>query len=154
MEPIINKGITHSYEILERIEAGVVLFGHEVKAIKSGLLSLKGAYISTNAPAPAGRPELFLIKAHVSPYKQAGRLPGYDPERPRKLLVAKKELNSLIGKLQQKGLTIVPLKVYTTRNLIKLEIGLARGKKLFEKKEQLKERDIIRETRRMLKMNS
>jgi len=148
MQAIINKNAHFSYEILDAFEAGLVLLGHEVKSIKSGQMSLKGAYISlTHEP----KPELFLVNAHVSPYKNAGPLPDYVPTRPRKLLLDKRTINSLIGKLEQKGLTIIPLKVYTKRNLVKIEIGLARGKKLYEKKESIKKRDVDREIRRTLK---
>lgn len=148
MQAITNKQAHFSYEIIDAYEAGIVLRGQEVKAVKNGQLSLKSAYVTVvNDPAPA----LYLMKAHISPYKFAGNLIGYDPERPRKLLIKKNELKTLIGKLQQKCLTIIPLRVYTKRNLIKVEIGLARGKKLFEKKEAKKLKEIDREIRRTLK---
>jgi len=148
MQAIINKQAHFSYEIMDAFEAGIVLRGHEVKAVKNGQLSLKSAYVSiVNEPMPA----LYLIKAHISAYKFAGNLTNYDPERPRKLLIKKNELKTLIGKLQQKGLTIIPLRVYTKRNLVKVEIGLAQGKKLFEKKEAKKLKDVDREIRRTLK---
>lgn len=148
MQAIINKQAHFSYEIMDAFEAGIVLRGHEVKAVKNGQLSLKSAYVSiVNEPDPA----LYLIKAHISAYKFAGNLTNYDPERPRKLLIKKNELKTLIGKLQQKGLTIIPLRVYTKRNLVKVEIGLARGKKLFEKKEAKKLKDVDKEIRRTLK---
>jgi len=148
MQAIINKQAHFNYEIMDAFEAGIVLFGHEVKAVKNGQLSLKSAYVSiVNDPKPA----LYLMKAHISQYKFAGNLVNYDPERPRKLLVKKNELKTLLGKLQQKGLTIIPLRVYTKRNLVKVEIGLARGKKLFEKKEAKKLKDVDKEIRRTLK---
>ena len=148
MERVVNKQATYDYELLDKFEAGLVLTGQEVKAIKNNQINLKGAYISLKyEPAP----ELFLIKAHVSPYKPAGPLPHYDPERPRKLLIRKEEIKRLVGKLQQKGLTIVPLSVYTKRNLVKLEFGLAKGKKQYQKKEQKKKRDIDKEIHRTLK---
>lgn len=148
MQAVINKYATFNYEILDKFEAGLVLKGFEVKSIKQGQINLKGSYISIKSePAPA----LYLIKAHVSRYKPAGALMDYDPERPRKLLIKKNELKSLIGKLEQRGLTIIPLKVYTKRNIVKLEFGLARGKKLYEKKEQKKQKDIEKEIRRTLK---
>ena len=148
MKSIINKQAGFSYEILDKYQAGLVLKGYEAKSIKDGQINLKGAYISIQYNP---KPELYLIKAHVSKYKPAGPLPNYDPERPRKLLLNKIEIKALLGKLEQKGLTIVPLKVYTTRNLVKVEIGLARGKKLFEKKESKKNKDVAREIRRTLK---
>ena len=126
----------------------MVLTGSEVKSIRNGQISLKSAYIGI---VYNPKPELFLIKASISAYKKASSKLDYDPERPRKLLLNKSELKSLVGKLEQKGLTIIPLKVYTSRNLVKLEIGLAKGKKMYEKKEQIKKRDIDREIRRTLK---
>ncbi|NQT49385.1 SsrA-binding protein SmpB [Candidatus Kuenenbacteria bacterium] len=148
MQAISNKQAFFSYEILEKFQAGLVLKGHEVKSIKNGQISLKGAYITIqNNP----KPELYLVKAHVAKYTKTGDIPDYDPERPRKLLITKNELKALIGKLEQKGLTIVPLKVYTERTLVKLQFGLARGKKLFEKKEQKKNKDVAKEIRRTLK---
>lgn len=148
MQPIFNKYAGFSYEILDKLEVGLVLTGSEVKSIRNGQISLKGAYINIEYTP---KPELFLVKASISAYKKASSKLNYDPERPRKLLVNKSELKSLVGKLEQKGLTIIPLKVYTTRNLVKLEIALARGKKMYEKKEQIKKRDVDREIRRTLK---
>jgi SsrA-binding protein len=148
MKAVYNKKATFDYEILQKFEAGLVLTGQEVKAIKNNQINLKGAYVSLRyEPAP----ELFLIKAHVSPYVKAGPLPDYDPERPRKLLLKKQEIKGLLGKLEQKGLTIVPLSVYTKRNLVKLSFGLAKGKKKYQKKEQKKNRDIDKEISRTLK---
>lgn len=148
MEPIYNKQAHFEYEILEKYEAGLVLTGQEVKSIRAGQMNLKGAYVTVKHEP---KPELTLINAHVSPYKMAGRLPHYDPTRSRKLLMSRREINSLLGKIEQKGLTLLPLKVYTKHNLIKVEIGLGRGKKLYEKKEQKKEKDVKREIRRTLK---
>ncbi|MFH0988332.1 MAG: SsrA-binding protein SmpB [Parcubacteria group bacterium] len=145
MKPIFNKQAGFDYEILEKYDAGLVLAGQEVKSVKNGQMNLKGAYVAfKHDPSP----ELFLINAHISKYKCAGPLPDYDPTHSRKLLLKKDEIASLIGKLKQKGLTLIPLKVYTNRNLVKVEIGLGRGKKRFEKKDQKKEKDIERETRR------
>lgn len=148
MEAIHNKQAHFDYEILETCQAGLVLTGAEVKSVKAGQMNLKGAYITIKH---LPKPELFLTNAHISHYKPAGTKLTYDPTRSRKLLVTKKELHHLIGKLEQKGLTIVPLKVYTIRNLIKLEFGVARGKKKFEKKEDIKKRDVNKEIRRTLK---
>ena len=148
MKPIVNRQARHDYEILETYEAGLVLAGHEVKSIKQGNISLKGAYV-TLKQSPT--PELYLTNAAVGAYAKAGPLPEYDPRRSRKLLVKKLEIKSLIGKLQTKGLTLVPLRVYTKRSRIKLEFGLARGKKKHDKKETLKRRDIERDIKRTLK---
>jgi SsrA-binding protein len=147
MQAIKNKEAYFSFEILDSYEAGLVLTGQEVKSVKDGGLNLKGAYVTIKySPAP----ELFLIGAHISAYKKAGPLPNYEPTRPRKLLVSKAEIKTLLGKLEQRGLTIVPLKVYTKRTLIKLEFGLAKGKKKFEKKAAKKKQDTDREIRRKL----
>lgn len=148
MKSIINKQARYDYEILETLEAGLVLKGHEVKAVKNGQLNLKGSYISIRH-----RPEiaLYLINANISKYKKAGFMPDYDPLRPRKLLLHKKEIKSLIGKLQQKGLTLVPIKVYTKNSLIKLEFGIGKGKKKFDKRQTIKKREIDREIRRSIK---
>lgn len=148
MNTIVNKQATYNYEILDKYEAGIVLRGFEVKAIKNGQANLKGSYITIKHRP---KTELWLMKAHVSKYKYAGPLPNYDPERPRKLLINKKQLKSLIGKLEQKGLTIVPIKMYTIRNLVKVEFALAKGKKQYQKKEDLKKKDVEREIRRKLK---
>ncbi|MBU1132334.1 SsrA-binding protein SmpB [Patescibacteria group bacterium] len=148
MKSVFNKHATFDYEILDKFQAGLVLTGHEVKSVKQGQINLKGAFI-TMRHSP--KPELFLTNAHISPYFLAGRLADYDPTRSRKLLVKKEEIKSLLGKLEQKGLTLVPLKVYTIRNLVKIEFGLARGKKKFEKKESKKKKDVEQEIKRTLK---
>lgn len=148
MESIYNKQAHFEYEILEKYEAGLVLTGQEVKSIRAGQMNLKGAYVTIKHKP---KPELTLINAHVPAYKLAGRLPHYDPTRSRKLLMSRREINSLLGKIEQKGLTLLPLRVYTKHNLIKVEIGLGRGKKLYEKKELKKEKDVKREIRRTLK---
>lgn len=140
-----NKKALFDYEILERFEAGIVLRGHEVKSVKAGHISLKGAYVSQRGK------ELFLIAAHISKYKPAGPLLDHDTERERKLLLRKSETERLLGKITEKGLTIVPLSVYTKGNLIKVEIGIARGKKAHDKRESIKKRDVERDMRRAMK---
>jgi SsrA-binding protein len=149
MKAILNKQATFNYELLDKYVAGVVLHGHEVKATKAGEINLKGSYI-TIKKEPS--PQLYLTNAHISLYKKAGNVKDYDPLRQRQLLITKKELNFLLGKIEQKGLTLIPLKVYTIRNLIKLEFALARGKKKYEKKEAKKQKDVDREIHRTLKM--
>jgi SsrA-binding protein len=151
----INKRALFDYDILEKFEAGIVLTGAEVKSVKNGHISLKGAYVTFK------NNEAYLLNAHISPYQKAGfaqrstaegKITGYDPTRTRKLLLNKSELKRLIGKLSEKGLTIVPLKVYTTRRgRLKVEIGLGRGKKLYEKRELIKKREVDREIRSNLK---
>ena len=140
-----NKKALFDYEILEKFEAGIVLFGHEVKSIKNGNMSLRGAYVTFH------NGEAHLIGAHIGKYKPAGGLKEYDVERSRKLLLKKKELRYLMEKRGVKGLTIVPIKVYTKHSRIKVEIGIGRGKKQYEKKEKIKQGDIEREIKRTLK---
>lgn len=141
-----NKQAKFEYEILDTFEAGIVLEGHEVKSAKEGNISLKGAYVSIDK-----NNELYLKQAAISKYRLAGPLPTYDPERPRKLLLHKKEIDSLVGKTKQHGLTIVPISVYTKHDKIKVEIALVRGKKKFEKKESIKKKDIERDVQREIK---
>lgn len=141
-----NKKAYFDYHILEIFEAGLVLSGPEVKSIKKGEVNLKGAYISLSGTTAA-----FLVKAYVAPYKPAGIYQkNYDPYQDRQLLLRKKELKYLFGKSQEPGLTIVPLKFFLKGGLIKLSIGLARGKKKFEKRESIKQREFNRRKRGLL----
>ena len=137
-----NKKATFDYEILEKFEAGIELKGHEVKAIKAGKVSLTGAYVKEFGG------ELFLLGALVSPYQPSNVPKDYKEQRDRKLLVTKKELNYLVGKLNEKGLTVVPIKLYNKGSKVKLEIGVARGKKKYDKREAIKKRDVERRLRR------
>ena len=140
-----NKKAHFDYEILETLTAGISLTGQEVKSIQKGHLSLKGAFVTFH-----GRGAL-LTNAHISPYPEAGPLPEYEPTRSRTLLLHKREINYLRAKSEERGLTIVPLKVYSNNRLIKVEIAVARGKHLYDKKEVLKNKDVQREIRRTLK---
>jgi SsrA-binding protein len=141
-----NRQAKREYEILKTYEAGMVLKGYEVKSVKSGQINLKGSYIvikriegkKDNALAP------FLVKAHIPIYKPAGQKDEYNPYRDRQLLLNRVEINQLIGKSQEAGLTLIPLKVYTKHNLLKLEIGVGRGKKKVDKREDIKRRDLDR----------
>ncbi len=144
--PVIakNKKALFDYEILGTFEAGLELTGQEVKSIKTGHISLKGSYVTLKA-SKKGKKEAYLTNAHISPYKMAGPLPDYEPTRSRKLLLRRKEINSLIGKIQEKGLTLVPIKVYTKRDKIKLEFGLGRGRKKVDKRELIKKREVKRQ---------
>ncbi|MBI4138744.1 SsrA-binding protein SmpB [Candidatus Uhrbacteria bacterium] len=137
-----NRKARHDYDILETFDGGLVLLGHEVKSIRSGGAKLAGTYLAFRAD------ELWLVGAHISPYAKAGPLPGYDPTRDRKVLLERRELSSLQGKIKQKGLTLVPLSLYPRGRHIKLSFGLARGRKAADKREKLKKRDIDRELRR------
>jgi SsrA-binding protein len=147
----VNKKARFDYQILETFEAGIVLFGHEVKSIKTGHISLKGSFVTLKQDKGNKLPELYLINTHIPLYKHAGSMPSHDPYRSRKLLLHKNEIKKLIGKKKEQGLTLVPLKVYTKRSLIKLEFGLAKGKKKYDKREDVKKRELDRSMSRVLK---
>jgi SsrA-binding protein len=141
-----NKRAYFDYEILETYEAGIELYGFEVKAVKTGHINLTGAYaiIKDN--------QAWLLNATVPPYQPKNIRTEYDHLRSRRLLLHKSEIKELIGKTTQKGLTIIPLKVYTKRSRVKILIGLARHKKSADKRETIKKRDTEREVRRVLKL--
>ncbi len=145
MESKTNKKAFFNYEILEKFQAGLKLIGSEVKSIQNNRYSLQGAYVSMRGG------EAWLVNADIAPYQPKNIRFDYDPLRPRKLLLTKKELKYLQGKNQEKGLTIVPLRVYNTRGQIKLEIALAKGKSKADKREVLKKRTAEREIRRELR---
>ena len=140
-----NKKARFDYEILDTFEAGLVLTGQEVKSIRSGLARLAGAFVTFNGDIP------YLTNALIPFYKNAVPQKDYVADASRKLLLKKKEINYLRGKLQQKGLTIVPLSLYTSGRLVKVEIGLAQGKKQFDKRRTIKDREAKREIARKLK---
>ena len=144
MKPITNREARSKYEFLDSWDAGLLLQGAEVKAIKLGKMNLKGAYIGIE------NNELWLKNAHVSAYQKINQ-PHYDPERPRKLLLQKKEIHSIIGKLQQAGLTLIPEKVYSKSGLLKIQISLGRGLKKHDKRERIKKREDKRHMQRALK---
>lgn len=137
-----NPKVGFDYQILETFEAGLSLAGHEVKAVKNGKVSLKGAYVKIL------NKEAWLLGAIISPY-QAGNTPAdYDQQKNRKLLLKKRELAYLQSKTQEQGLALVPLKIYSKNNLVKLEIGLAKGKKKYDKRETIKKKDLERAKQR------
>lgn len=138
----VNKRANFDYQILETFEAGLVLSGQEVKSAKNGRVNLKGSYVTLTGNEP------FVLNMHIAKYDKAGALPSYDPYRTRKLLLKKKEINYLIGKKQEQGLTLVPLKLYTKRNKVKISFGLGKGKKKYDKREDIKKRELKREMRR------
>lgn len=144
-----NKKAGFDYEILDKYEAGLVLRGHEVKAVRAGQISLKGSYISVRTKD--GKTELYLIGAQISPYKSAGPMPDYNPLRERKLLLKRGEINQLLGKKMTEGLTLIPLKIYTNHSFLKLEFAVARGKKKYDKREAIKKREIDRNLRSLTK---
>lgn len=142
---ISNKKAHFNFEILEEFEAGIVLYGHEAKAIRAGKGKLDGGHVVIRGG------EAFLVGVSISPYQPANTPKNYDPERARKLLLSAKELLRLEAQGEQAGLTIVPIKLYNNRRKIKLEIALARGKKKADKRETIKKRDTKREIDRILK---
>jgi len=146
----LNKRAEFDYEIQEKYEAGIVLYGYEVKAVKTGHISLKGSFV-TFKKTKARMPEAYLTNAHIPLYKHAGDVFGYDPTRPRKLLLKKKEIKYLLGKRQEQGLTLVPVKIYTKRSLLKLEFGIGKGKKKYDKRELIKKRETERKIRTLTK---
>lgn len=137
----VNKKARVEYEILDRIEAGVALIGSEVKSIREGGMNLKESYVRVKGA------EIFLIGAHISPYRHS-RADAHEPTRERKLLLHRREIDRLAGQVQQKGLTLVPLRVFFKNGRAKLEVGLGRGKKLYDKREDIKAREAQREIER------
>lgn len=140
-----NKRARFDYDILETFEAGLELTGAEVKSVKAGHVSLKGAYAAITGAGPV------LLNMHVRAYAPAGKQTGYDPTRTRQLLLHKREIGYLRGKTQEQGLTIVPETVYIKGNLIKVALGLARGKKVRDKRATIKRRETERELKRAIK---
>ena len=135
-----NKKAFHEYFILDRLEAGIALAGTEVKSIRESRINLKESY------AQIRNGEAYLLNCHISPYSHGNRQ-NHEPLRPRKLLLHRKEIRKLIGKTQEKGLTLVPLRVYLRRGKIKVELGVARGKKLHDKRETERKKEMDREAR-------
>jgi len=133
-----NRRARHEYLILETVEAGLVLRGTEVKALRAGLVNFKDAY------ATVRNGEAWLLGCHISPYSH-GTDANHDPERDRKLLLHRREIARLAGKIAERGLTLVPLRLYFKKGRAKIEIGLARGKKLHDKRSALREREVRRE---------
>lgn len=146
MEQLIsrNRKAYHDYHIVETYEAGIVLTGTEVKSVRGARVNLRDSY----ARVEGG--ELFLFNMHISPYDPGNRF-NHEPRRTRKLLMHKAEIGRLAGTVQQKGYTLVPLKVYLRRGLVKVELGLARGKRLYDKRRSIAERDQQREMGRAVK---
>jgi len=143
-----NRKALFDYEILEKLQAGLVLTGQEVKSVKNGHLSLKGAFVNFHAD------NAYLTNAHITKYKFAGNIKDYDPTHSRRLLLRKKEIRYLHAKLAEKGLTIIPISVYTKNRFVKVEIALCRGKKQYDKRQAIKKRDTDREIKSMLKLSN
>jgi SsrA-binding protein len=140
-----NRKAFHDYFIEERYEAGIMLQGTEVKSLREGRVNLQDSYASVRGS------EVFLHQCHISPYSH-GNIMNHEPTRVRKLLLRKIEINKLLGKTQQKGLTLIPLRIYfSKRGYAKVELGLAKGKKLYDRRETIKTREAGREVQRAIK---
>jgi SsrA-binding protein len=133
-----NRKARHDYHIDDTFEAGIALTGTEIKSIRAGRVSLRDSY------ATVKEGELWLLNTHIAPY-QHGTYANHEPRRPRKLLMHRREINRITGKLQEKGFTLVPLRLYLKNNLAKVELGLARGKKQYDKRAALRQRETRRE---------
>ncbi|MDY2590091.1 MAG: SsrA-binding protein SmpB [Agathobacter sp.] len=141
-----NKKVYHDYFLEEKYEAGVSLAGTEVKSLRMGKCSIKEAFIRIE------NEEVFIYGMHISPYEK-GNIFNKDPLRPKKLLLHKQEIRKLIGKIKEKGYTLVPVEVYFSGSLVKVEIALARGKKLYDKRQDIAKKDQKREAARDLKVS-
>jgi SsrA-binding protein len=143
----VNRQAYHDYFVDETVEAGLVLTGTEIKSIRGGKVNLRGAF------ARVRDGEVWIEGMHIAPYDQ-GSYMNQDPMRPRKLLLHRRQIDHLVGRVQTKGLTLIPLKLYLKDNRAKVELGLARGKKLYDKREAIKEREAAREIERVTKIRS
>ena len=139
----VNRRAFHDFHFDERIEGGLVLIGSEVKSLRDGRAQLKDSY------ARFIRDELFLVGVHISPYAAASQF-GHEPERPRKVLLHRRELDRVREKIQERGLTVIPLRLYWVKGRAKVELGLGRGKKLHDKREAIRDRDTKREIDRAM----
>lgn len=139
-----NRKARHDYHLLDTYEAGLVLTGSEIKSIRAGRVSLRESFVQ-----PRGN-ELWLLNAHIASYDQAGQF-GHDPLRPRKLLLHRREIDRIISRVQERGLTIVPTVMYLVRGRAKIEIALARGKKQYDKRETLRRKDTQRQIERSVR---
>ena len=139
-----NRKAYHNYHVQDSVEAGIVLTGSEIKSLRAGRVSLGDAYIRPEAG------ELWLVNAHIARYEASSYL-SHDPTRPRKLLLHRKQINSLTSQVLQKGFTLVPLKLYIKGSIAKVEVALAKGKKLYDKRESIARRETEREIERAIK---
>ncbi len=139
-----NRKAYHNYHLEDRVEAGIVLTGTEIKSIRAGRVSLGDAYVRPEAG------ELWLVNAHIARYEASGYV-SHEPTRPRKLLLHRKQINSLTSKVRERGLTLVPLKLYIKDSIAKVEVALGKGKKLHDKRESITRREIEREMGRVIK---
>ena len=146
MEKIISKNSNayHNFFINDTYEAGIVLSGTEIKSIRNGKVNIKDAYINIK------NNEAFIFGMHISPYEQ-GNIFNKDPLRTRKLLLNRREINKLVGLINQKGFSLVPIKLYFNKNIVKLEFGVGKGKKLYDKREDIAKKDAQRKIERAQK---
>lgn len=140
-----NRKARHDYSIHETFEAGIELVGTEVKSLRAGKANLKDAYAQITKTA-----EVYVYNLHISPYEQGNQF-NHEPLRPRRLLLHRAEIRRLIGKVKEKGYALIPLKMYFTHGLVKMELALATGKKLYDKRQSMAEKDAKREMDRTLK---
>lgn len=140
-----NKKAFHDYFVDDTFDAGLVLMGSEIKSIRSGRLNLRDGFVQEREN------ELWLMNVHIAPYDQGATFGHDDPLRPRKLLLHRKEINRIVSQLNERGYTVVPTQLYLERGIAKVEIGLAKGKKLHDKRQTLAKRDSDREIQRALK---
>jgi SsrA-binding protein len=140
----INKKARYDYSILDTLEAGIQLTGAEVKSVRGGRLNLAGSRVVIT------RGEAYLLGAQIAAFPQAGPQPGYDTQRTRRLLLHQREIRRLVGKLEEAGLTVIPLSTYTKGPHIKVEVAIARGKKEYEKRDTIKKREAAREARHIM----
>ena len=143
----VNRKAYHDYHILESLEAGIVLTGSEIKSIRAGRVNIRDAY------ARPENGELWLVNAHIAAYEAASRF-GHEPNQPRKLLLHRRQIDEFTALVAQKGLTLVPLKLYIKKGTAKLELGVGRGKKFHDKREAIARRETEREIERALKRRS
>jgi len=148
MNKIISKNpnARHNYEIIDTIECGIVLYGTEIKSIRNGKVNLKDSY------AMIKNGELFIYNLHISPY-EFGNIYNKDPLRDKKLLVNKREINKLVGLIKQKGYSLIPISMYFKDNFVKMELGIGKGKKLYDKRRDIAKKDAQMKIQRALKSN-
>lgn len=139
-----NRKAYHDYHLQDNVEAGITLTGTEIKSIRAGRVNLRDAYVRPE------KDELWLVNVHIARYEQASYL-SHEPTRPRKLLLHRKQINNIISKLQEKGFTLVPLRLYIKNDIAKVEIALAKGKRQYDKRETITRRETERELRRVMK---
>lgn len=140
-----NRKARHDYEIVEEFEAGIALTGSEIKSVRAGRVNLRGSFARVSGE------QVLLYEAHISTYEQAGTHTNHNPTRPRKLLLHKREIKRLMGLIQQKGLTLVPLRLYFRGRWAKVALAVARGKKTYDKREDIAKREAQRDIERAIK---